>query len=373
MDEPSFILFLADELLMRGATADTLLLARGLPHHGFRVQLIAQNAQQLSTELRRQLDLRQIAHMSTPLIHRAILRLLQAEFENKKPDLIHVHSRRLLNAANRLSAHWKIPLVITIQDDLNPRDLFCMNLSAGGCVITVSESVRKHFLDNTNFDPGLVRVIPSGVESKSESGSDELLLDPARRAVIGTAGALEEIKGVHFFLGAAQKVLIRFPETMFLVSGTGPEEHRLRELARALGMMSKVTFVPRLKDFSAAIQAMDIFCLPSLRQGLGTIMLQAMGQGRPVIATNTGGVASVVTNRANGLIVPAEDVDALADGMIELLSKPDWARELGEAARLLVRREFGVERMLERTAEVYRELIPPKVKNRSHAALESAN
>lgn len=372
MDEPPFILFLADELLMRGATADTLLLARGLPNCGFRVQLIAQDAQQLSTDFRRQLNLRQIAHMSTPLIHRAILRLLQAEFESKKPDLIHAHSRRLLNAANRLSAHWKIPLVITIQDYLNPRDSFRMNLAAGGCVITVSESVRKNFLDHTNFDPGLVRVIPSGVESKPES-QPERLLDPARRAVVGPAGALEEIKGVHFFLGAAQKVLIRFPETMFLVSGTGPEEHRLRELARALGILSNVTFVPRLKDFSAAIQAMDIFCLPSLRQGLGTIMLQAMGHARPVIATNTGGVASVVSDRENGLIVPAEDVDALADGMIELLSRPDWARELGNAGRQLVCREFGLERMLDRTAEVYRELIPPKVKNRSHAALESAN
>jgi glycosyltransferase involved in cell wall biosynthesis len=102
-------------------------------------------------------------------------------------------------------------------------------------------------------------------------------------------------------------------------------------------------------------------------------MLQAMGHARPVIATNTGGVASVVSDRENGLIVPAEDVDALADGMIELLSRPDWARELGNAGRQLVCREFGLERMLDRTAEVYRELIPPKVKNRSHAALESAN
>jgi glycosyltransferase involved in cell wall biosynthesis len=242
-----------------------------------------------------------------------------------------------------------------------------MNLSSVNRVIAVSESVRNHFLDHTRFDPDRVRVIPSGVDSIFPSET-EFILDPARKSVIGTAGALEEIKGVHFFLGAAQKVLARFPETLFLVSGSGPEEFRLRELAHALGILPKVTFVPSLKDFSSAIEAMDVFCLPSIRQGLGTIMLEAMGRGRPVIATNTGGVASVVRDRENGLIVPAEDVDSLADSMIELLSQPAWARELGNAGRELVSREFGVERMLERTIGVYRELIST-VKNSSRATI----
>jgi glycosyltransferase involved in cell wall biosynthesis len=371
MDETTFILFLADELRMRGTTADTLRLAKGLPRYGFHVQLVAQDATHLSGELRGQLDLREIAHMSTPLIHRAILSLLQWEYEHKPPKLIHVHSHRLLHAAQRLSTHWNIPLVVSIHGHLGPRDSFRLNPVAGTRIISVSDSVRAHFLEQTRFDPEQVVVIPSGVEAKPMT-EGSLLFDPARRPVIGTAGALEEVKGVQFLLGAARKVLDRFPDALFLVSGTGPEEYRLRELAKTLEIVPNLTFVPHLKDFSSAIQAMDIFCLPSLKQGLGTIMLEAMGHGRPVIATNTGGVASVVKDRENGLIVPPGEVETLAEAVIELLSRPEWARELGAAGHRLVSREFGVERMLERTAEVYRELIPP-AKNLSHASLKAAN
>ncbi len=152
-------------------------------------------------------------------------------------------------------------------------------------------------------------------------------------------------------------MLEEFPDAQFLVSGSGPEEQRLRELARSLEIDQSVTFVPSLNDFSAAIEAMDIFCLPSLKQGLGSIMLEAMARGRPVIATKTGGVYSVVKDQQNGLIVPPGDVESLSQRIIDLLQHPERARELGLAGREHVRKEYSVTRMLEQTAKLYRELI----------------
>jgi glycosyltransferase involved in cell wall biosynthesis len=102
---------------------------------------------------------------------------------------------------------------------------------------------------------------------------------------------------------------------------------------------------------------MDIFCLPSLRQGLGTIMLEAMALGRPVIASGVGGVYSVIQSPQVGLIVPPSDSARLAESMLQLLDDPVRARALGEAGRQLVSREFTAARMVSQTAGLYREVL----------------
>jgi glycosyltransferase involved in cell wall biosynthesis len=168
---------------------------------------------------------------------------------------------------------------------------------------------------------------------------------------------LEAVKGLPFFLGAAQRVLAMNPNVQFLIAGAGPEEQNLRRLVRELDIVEAVTFVPNLYDFSTALEAMDIFCLPSLRQGLGTIMLDAMGRGIPVIATGVGGVFSVVSDNETGLVVPPSNSARLAERILELLADPLRARALGTKGRELVREEFSVERMVQETAELYREVV----------------
>ena len=183
------------------------------------------------------------------------------------------------------------------------------------------------------------------------------VLSPGRVPVVGTAGPLEAVKGLPFFLGAAQRVLAENPHVQFLIAGAGPEEQNLRRLARELKIVDAVTFVPKLYDFSTALEAMDIFCLPSLRQGLGTIMLEAMGRGIPVIATGVGGVFSVVSDNETGLVVPPSNSARLAERILELLSDPLRARTLGSNGRELVKQEFSVERMVKETADLYREIV----------------
>jgi glycosyltransferase involved in cell wall biosynthesis len=104
---------------------------------------------------------------------------------------------------------------------------------------------------------------------------------------------------------------------------------------------------------------MDIFCLPSLQQGIGTIMLQAMALGRPVIATRVGGVHRVIRDNENGLLVPPASSEALSDRILELLNDPHRARLIGCSARDEVIREFNVERMVQQTADLYREILEP--------------
>jgi glycosyltransferase involved in cell wall biosynthesis len=128
-------------------------------------------------------------------------------------------------------------------------------------------------------------------------------------------------------------------------------------MARELGIADKVTFVPQLADVADSLAAIDIFCLPSLQQGLGTIMLEAMALGRPVIASRVGGVYSIVADNETGLLVPPSDSGQLADRMLELLCNPSRARGLGESARQMVLRDCSLETMLERTSQLYRDVV----------------
>ncbi|MBD3672652.1 MAG: glycosyltransferase family 4 protein [Planctomycetaceae bacterium] len=367
-DEQPLILLLAGELRMRGGTAYTLRLKRGLTDYGFRVSLIAEDTSQLSREICDKLEVREVTHMTTPLLSRVVLKLFAAEFEDRPPPkLIHIQTRQMLKQGMLLASEWNIPCVVTMHDYLGDREFLRINPHICRRVIAVSDSVRNDLLARTGLSPEVVQVIRSGVDLGEMTAGQEILPDD-RPPVIGTAGALEQIKGVHFFLGAAKCVLEKFPEAQFLVSGSGPEEQRLRELVRSLDIEKSVTFVPSLNDFSAAIEAMDIFCLPSLKQGLGSIMLEAMARGRPVIATKTGGVYSVVKDQQNGLIVPPGDVEILAQRIIDLLTRPERARELGEAGRDHVRKEYSVTRMLEQTAKLYWELLETADKPQASSA-----
>ncbi|GIT30465.1 MAG: hypothetical protein Ct9H300mP1_25110 [Planctomycetaceae bacterium] len=141
------------------------------------------------------------------------------------------------------------------------------------------------------------------------------------------------------------------------MAGAGPEENNLRRLAGELGIRDRVTFLPNRPDFSDALAAMDVFCLPSLQQGLGTIMLEAMSLARPVIASAVGGVCSVLRDGETGMVVPPEDSAALAGRMLSLLDDPVAARTIGAAGRRDVLARFGTATMVERTVSVYKEVI----------------
>ena len=104
------------------------------------------------------------------------------------------------------------------------------------------------------------------------------------------------------------------------------------------------------------LEAIDIYCLPSLQQGLGVVMLEAMALGRPVIASGVGGVMSVIEDNVHGLIVPPSDSRSLADRIIELLQDREKARRIAAAGQQMVRDRFNENRMLDEILQVYREV-----------------
>ena len=357
MSESEFqVLLLSGPFAVRGSCAYTLRLAAGLAQQGITARVVSPDAHLVSPPLRERLHVEEFRHLGTPVVGEFARRLVLREARRQMPGLLHVQSHRAARLGMWLARRLQRPYVLTIHDHLEegvrlPLDhRYCRN------VIAVSESVRDDLRRRWQVPAELLTVITSGVDPAAPADLPAPLA-PGRVPVVGTAGPLEAIKGIPYFLGAARQVLEVHNEVEFLVAGAGPEEANLRRVARELGIAHKVTFVPYVRCFSDALAATDIFCLPSLQQGLGTIMLEAMALGRPVIASGVGGVSSVIRHGETGLIVPPQNTGDLARRIIELLEQPARARSIGARARQLVIDEYNVDTMVRETIDLYRRVI----------------
>jgi glycosyltransferase involved in cell wall biosynthesis len=141
---------------------------------------------------------------------------------------------------------------------------------------------------------------------------------------------------------------------MGLVVGAGPEFRRLKTLAGDDGL---VRMLGKRLDVPDILNAADAVCLSSAAEGSPMVLLEAMAAGKPIIATNVGGIPEAVENEKTGVLVPVGDCDAFAAALLRLASNPALAARLGLAGRERQRSRFSVERMVAQYAEVFEEIL----------------
>ena len=175
---------------------------------------------------------------------------------------------------------------------------------------------------------------------------------PPGDLVVGTAGRLTPVKGHVHLIAAAAKILAVHPDTTFVLLGDGELKGRLIEQAEALGLAGKVRFPGWRPDVAAVMSAFDVFALPSLNEGMGRVLVEAMALSRPVVASRTGGITDLVEDGRNGLLVPPGDSGALADAILRLLGDAALRAAMGGEGRR--RAEiYSTERMVEKIEELY--------------------
>lgn len=163
---------------------------------------------------------------------------------------------------------------------------------------------------------------------------------PPEGPVIGTVGRLVPIKGHEWLLKAAPQVLAEFPRATLVFLGDGPLLGRLQQVAGELGISGHVLFLGARQDVPECLAAFDLFAFPSLNEGMGRALIEAMAVGVPVVATRVGGIPDVVTEGVNGLLAPPENERALAAAILALLRDPGRMRAFGEAAGRSVGERF---------------------------------
>jgi len=170
--------------------------------------------------------------------------------------------------------------------------------------------------------------------------------------IIGTVARLIPSKGIDILLKAAAPVLQEYPRARILIAGSGPEEYRLKELAQSLRISDKVIFAGRVSGIQDYYAAFDIFVLPTLSEGLGISVLEAMSFGLPVIASAAGGIPEWVIHGRNGCFVEPGNVFELRSALKSLIEDPDKAGEYGRMAKQTTQKGLSEQEMIDKTLSV---------------------
>jgi glycosyltransferase involved in cell wall biosynthesis len=274
-------------------------------------------------------------------------------------DVIHFHTKR----AHALSAWlcWFAPQVmrvVTRRMDYplkkNWYNRFLYNRCVDG-VVAISRKIMDLLVEG-GVDRRKIVLIPSGVDLNrfrpaSESGVGR---DPL---TVGTVAALEKRKGHRFLLLAAAELKERNAPMRFVFSGDGPERGPLEKLVIELGLQEEVTFLGFVGDIPRFLETIDLFVLPSLYEGLGVSVLEAMASGKPVVASRVGGLPDLVEDGVTGLLVPPSDSRGLAEGLLRLASDRRVLAEMGRRGRERAERQFSMEAMAGKNEDYYHVLI----------------
>ena len=169
---------------------------------------------------------------------------------------------------------------------------------------------------------------------------------------------LEVRKGIHVLLDAFPRLVRRLPEARLLIAGGGPELGAVRERIASSPDLERVELlghVPR-ERVMVTMQACAVYCLPSDEEPFGMTALEAMACAKPVVGTDTGGLAYLVTDEG-GRSVPPRDPEALADALFTLLADAELRRAMGAHNRRLVEERYAWPRVVDRLEDAYREAM----------------
>lgn len=174
--------------------------------------------------------------------------------------------------------------------------------------------------------------------------------------IIGSVGRLEPVKGHAYLLEAFATVASHFPQLLLVLVGDGPLRTALQGLAARLGIASRVRFLGWREDVPALLHAFDLFAFPSLNEGMGRGLVEAMAAGLPIVAFRAGGIPEVLGEGEAGLLVEAGNAAALAHGIARLLRDPGLRSRLRTAAQARAD-YYSIETMLAKIAALYRKLL----------------
>jgi len=214
--------------------------------------------------------------------------------------------------------------------------------------------------------------IPSGIELNGKTavvhdGTSPAVLaernGPRSEFRIGLVGRISPWKGQHIFIEAAGLVNMRFPEARFFIIGAAlfgedQYEQEVRRLPGELGIQDAVEFTGFRNDIKHAIAELDLVVHASTKgEPFGQVIIEGMAAGKPVVATNGGGVPEIVEDGQTGILVPMGDVQAMAEAICQILSDPVRARAMGIRARKRVADHFTLEQTARRVEAVYEEIL----------------
>jgi glycosyltransferase involved in cell wall biosynthesis len=237
-------------------------------------------------------------------------------------------------------------------------------------IIAISDHIARFTVSRGVRHPARVRRVYHGIEPTVTQALErdgvriraELGLG-AGDFLVGNVGRLALQKGQRHLIAAMPLLLERVPGAHAVIAGSGDLEEYLRDLALEVGVADRVHVLGPRRDVPALMHAIDVFAMPSIWEGFGLVLLEAMAAGRPIVASRVATIPEVVVDGVTGVLVPAGDSVALAEALTALAHDSARARAYGQAGRERLRSRFSIEKMVGDTELLYRELIDERVRS----------
>ena len=228
------------------------------------------------------------------------------------------------------------------------------------CIVAVSDSLRQELIA-ARLSPDRICVIPNAIDvARFAEGAVDRAAEWRRRAaepgapVILTVGRLYRQKGLEYFVQAAAQIHHEVPQARFWIAGEGVHRGQLEAQIQSLGLEGVVTLLGGQRDIAAIMAASDVFVMPSLGEGFGYVLLEAMALAKPVVATRVGGMPEIVRDGETGWLVPPRQPAAIATAVLKILNDPDLGARFGAQGRKLVASRFGATQVAAQMAQVFR-------------------
>jgi glycosyltransferase involved in cell wall biosynthesis len=312
-------------------------------------------------------------------IHRLVIRrdydmnvilLLRKTLRDLQPDIVHTH---LIHADLFGLLAGKLAGVKTIIASRHNDDSFRYHpvlrrvsqvlwwLTDGGIAISGAireftlriEGASEHKVDIVRYGLSYRWIPDAEIQSARQTIREELRLKDDT-LVLGMVCRLVEQKGIIYALQAFKPIYGKFPNVHLVITGDGELADDLRSQARMLGISDRVHWLGWREDAQIVMASMDIFLMPSLWEGFGLVLLEAMSRRLPIIASHVSAIPEVVQNGTTGLLTTPRDIDELSKAMIHLLEDRSLRKHMGLLGEDRLEQEFSVKHMVDQTLKVYR-------------------
>ena len=305
--------------------------------------------------------------------------MLFALLREENIDIIHAHSYGYfpIHCSYLPSKMKRVPIVFTPHFSVETTvpsairkiydySLGKLSLQSADRIITITRT-EKGELERITGLSSKISVIPNGVNAalfeNQTLGIKFKRKYRLQKDIVLFVGRLAYSKGLTYLVKAIPNVIEQYPDVHFVFVGKDwGVKSALIYQAKKLGVADSIVFTGPLfgDEFLGAYLAADVFVLPSIAgEAFGIVLLEAMAAGKPLIASNVGGICDLVINNINGFLVPPADVGALTEKILTLLKNKKLASHMGEVNKEKAR-NFSWEKIVTRLEEVYHQLVSEK-------------
>ena len=278
-------------------------------------------------------------------------------------EIIHPHLARDYPIGALAAARTAAQLVLTRHVLFPLTRMHRLTLRQTARVIAVSEAVAAGLRAQKIFPSEKIITIRNGIDIDRFAGRREgTWSDRGQRLRVGMTGHLAPIKGQEDFIRAAAIICRQRNDVQFVIAGEdksagGENRAGIEKLIRQLNLDGQVELLGWVDDVTPLLATLDLFVSPSRSEPFGLSIVEAMAAGVGVVATASEGAREIIADNQTGRLVPVGDVASLAGAIAELLANRDERDRLARNALTTARTQFSLEGMIERTEQVYREVV----------------